>query len=77
MHDNVETCVHEIINKGATSIKVIMASNAWVADLNFGAIACLLGLASYHIFIKSCSYTSLAKNHLSIFLLSVLNCSYS
>ena len=32
MLDNMETHVHEIINKGATRIKVITASNAWAAD---------------------------------------------
>ena len=32
MHDSVETHVHEIINKGATRLKVIMASNAWAVD---------------------------------------------
>ena len=32
MHDKVETHVHEIINKGATCIKVIMASNVWAVN---------------------------------------------
>ena len=38
MHDNVETHVHEIINKGTTHIKIIMASNAWVADFQFNGM---------------------------------------
>ena len=66
MHDSVETHVHEIINKGATRIKAIVALNAWAAD--FCAIACLSGLASYHIFIKIMQLDK-SKNHLSIYLL--------
>jgi len=72
MHDNVETHVHEIINKGATRIKVIMASNAWGTD--FGAMACMLVRISELSHLHKIMQLDKSKNHVH---LSMLNCSYS
>ena len=53
MDDNVETHQHEIIYKGATRIKVNMASNAWAADFQCNGMLVRITITSAYFSVQT------------------------